>query len=306
MNYFFRKPNFNVFFTFIFISLFLVVESAEARRMGFGRSIGKQPPIKRQVTPPAPTKNAVPKQNASNSKSGSKSSFMGPLAGIVAGLGLAGLASYLGFGEELMGFILLLLGVFFVLFLFRLFFKGRVKNEMAFASPSNINNNNSHLLKENNEEFINSKTNISSQFVNQDALNNLDDNFAEKEVNEFLLVAKQKFVELQKLWDERDMNEIKNFCSPEMADLFEKQLNEEVNENKNHTSVVEINAELEGTNSYHNDQQDKIEDAYVHFFGLIREESDGNASAFSEVWTLSKNISKKSGWILTGITQSKE
>ena len=40
------------------------------------------------------------------------------------------------------------------------------------------------------------------------------------------------------------MNEIKNFCSPEMADLFEKQLNEEANENKNHTSVVEINAEL--------------------------------------------------------------
>ena len=80
----------------------------------------------------------------------------------------------------------------------------------------------------------------------------------------------------------------------------------EISEVKNYTSVVEVNADLEGTNNYNNDLGDEIEDVYIHFFGLIREESDGNPVAFSEVWTLSKNISKNSGWILSGITQSKE
>ena len=45
---------FNIFLMSIFflVSFFLAVDSAEARRMGFGRSIGKPPPMKRQVAPP--------------------------------------------------------------------------------------------------------------------------------------------------------------------------------------------------------------------------------------------------------------
>ena len=121
-----NKPN-KIIISFLLISFFslLALESSEARRMGGGRSFGKMPPIKRQATtPPRATENVNPKNvpNAAASKSGG----MGMLGGLVAGLGLAALASYLGIGGELMG-LLVILGICLLCFIaFRVFFFERV------------------------------------------------------------------------------------------------------------------------------------------------------------------------------------
>ncbi len=69
---------------------------AEARRMGGGKSLGMQ----RQATPPANAPNAAPSAapGAAGAAAAPKRSWMGPVAGLAAGLGIAALASYLGFG----------------------------------------------------------------------------------------------------------------------------------------------------------------------------------------------------------------
>ncbi|MBS3995925.1 MAG: Tim44 domain-containing protein, partial [Hydrogenophaga sp.] len=95
------------------LGLSTVSLDAEARRMGGGNSVGMQ----RQATPPkAP--NAAPAQTPAATPgaaaaapaaaaASSRSKWMGPIAGLAAGLGLAALASHLGFGEGLANMLMI-------------------------------------------------------------------------------------------------------------------------------------------------------------------------------------------------------
>ena len=91
------------------IGLSSVAMDAEARRIGGGKSFGMQ----RQSAPPAKAPTATPAQTPANAAAptaagapaaaaaSTRSKWMGPIAGLAAGLGLAALASHLGFGEGL-------------------------------------------------------------------------------------------------------------------------------------------------------------------------------------------------------------
>ena len=114
------------------LSLSMVVSDAEAaKRLGGGRDTGMQ----RQTTTEKAPANTTPGQapNSANATAAaptaaaaagtaaaaqSKRSWMGPLAGIAAGLGLAALASHFGFGDELASMLmigLLVMGVLMVI-----------------------------------------------------------------------------------------------------------------------------------------------------------------------------------------------
>ncbi|HEX6735009.1 MAG TPA: Tim44 domain-containing protein, partial [Azonexus sp.] len=95
----------------VIIGFTLNVGDAEAKRLGGGGSTGMQ----RQATP-APTQNSVtqaPRQQqaapTAAPQTQPKRSWMGPIAGLAAGLGLAALASHFGFGEELANFMMIAL-----------------------------------------------------------------------------------------------------------------------------------------------------------------------------------------------------
>lgn len=87
---------------------------AEAKRLGSGSSFGRVAPgsSAKQAVPAKPAQpQAAPQAakpataNPAAAQAATRSSWMGPIAGLAAGLGLAALASYLGFGEELMSLI---------------------------------------------------------------------------------------------------------------------------------------------------------------------------------------------------------
>src|SRR5690606_28138774 len=88
----------------------MMVPEAEARRFGGGSSFGMQ----RQMAPPqAPRPTATaPARQAPGAAAPARSSWMGPVAGLAAGLGLAALFSHLGLGEEFASFFLIALMVF--------------------------------------------------------------------------------------------------------------------------------------------------------------------------------------------------
>ena len=86
----------------------LQINDAEAKRIGGGGSTGMQ----RQSVALSNTQQAAPRQAtpaAAGQAAQPKRSWMGPLAGLAAGLGLAALASHFGFGEELASFMMMAL-----------------------------------------------------------------------------------------------------------------------------------------------------------------------------------------------------
>ena len=98
----------------------LVPTDAEARRFGGARSQGMQRsmPAQRPATPPAqqaqpnaPVNAAAPTAGAAAAAAAPRRSWMGPIAGLAAGLGLAALFSHLGLGEELANFMMIALMV---------------------------------------------------------------------------------------------------------------------------------------------------------------------------------------------------
>ena len=107
----------------VLASLVAVQGGAEARRLGGGLSSGMKrtapavapkPPAQAPQAAPAPAQNAAPATPAAIPPAAvtpPKRSWMGPLAGLAAGLGLAALASHLGFGAELSNVMSLILVV---------------------------------------------------------------------------------------------------------------------------------------------------------------------------------------------------
>jgi hypothetical protein len=85
----------------------VALDAEAAKRLGGGKSVGTQ----RQAAPPAKAPDATPSATpgaagaAGATAASSRSKWMGPIAGIAAGLGIAALASHLGFGEELASFM---------------------------------------------------------------------------------------------------------------------------------------------------------------------------------------------------------
>ena len=103
------------------LGLSLVAADAEAaKRLGGGKSFGtqrqaqvdKSPNATPAQTPGAPAAAAAPAQSAAAAAPAAaaaqpKRSWMGPVAGLAAGLGLAALASHLGFGDELASMLMI-------------------------------------------------------------------------------------------------------------------------------------------------------------------------------------------------------
>ena len=92
----------------------VALDAEAAKRLGGGKSVGTQ----RQATPPANAPTATPAATpaaAGAAAASNRSKWMGPIAGIAAGLGIAALASHLGFGEELASFMTMALIVMAVM-----------------------------------------------------------------------------------------------------------------------------------------------------------------------------------------------
>ncbi len=129
---------------------------AEAKRVGGGKSVGMQRSAPTQAAPQntpsspanpsaAPGQSAVPASAAAPAMGGAaaaaaapaKRSWMGPIAGLAAGLGLAALMSHLGMGEAFANFLmmaLLAVALFFVIrFIMRRFAGGQQREALATA-----------------------------------------------------------------------------------------------------------------------------------------------------------------------------
>lgn len=277
----------------VFAAVALPVQEAEAKRLGGGSSFGMQrsaPAPTRQALPPkqAPQQAAPAQGAAANTAAqAGQRSWLGPVAGLAAGLGLAALASHLGFGEEMASFLLILLLVGGAILLFKMLTRSR--QPQGQFRPAGAGAHGASLPM----AFEASKVGAGGTAMTAPA-GNIPAGF---DVEGFLRQAKLNFIRLQAANDRGDMDDLKSFLTPEVFAEIQMQYAER-GRGAQFTDVVQLDADLlevvtEGGQHI----------ASVHFHGLLREEEGAEAQAFAEIWHLAKPVEGGFGWRVAGIQQ---
>ena len=276
----------------------LQINDAEAKRLGGGSSSGMQrqsiapsntqsapAQAPRQATAPAPAN-----QPAAAPQAQPKRSWMGPLAGLAAGIGLAALASHFGFGAELANFMMMALLAMVVIGVIGFFMRKKAAaaqgNGMQYAGAGAPYGGNAPQ-----REFTPAGGSAAPLAA---AAANIPADF---DTEGFVRNAKVNFIRLQAANDAGNLDDIREFTSPEMFAEIKMGMAERGNA-KQETDVVQLNAEVldvaEETGRYI---------VSVRFSGLIREEKDAAAAPFDEIWHMTKPTDNSRGWVLAGIQQ---
>ncbi len=306
------------------VSLSSVTFDAQAARAGSGTSSGKQSSNVSSQKPAAPAaatgsttqKSATPAAAAAApaaaaAKPSGASRWLGPLAGIAAGLGIAAMLSHFGLGGAMGDFLMVALlaavVIFGVMFVLRMI-RGSSAQSAQPAAQGAGNAPAGHLPA--NETYRESTApsaapvampasatgSMSAAGFGSDAPAP-DQNWfipVDFDTNRFLQEAKAQFVSIQKVWDSGDLTQMRNFLTDDLLKELQAQLSGRVGEN--HTEVVLLNAEMLGI--------EKVTDGHlasVRFSGMLREQVGAEAFRFEEVWNLFKP--EQGGWLLAGIQQ---
>ena len=113
----------------------------------------------------------------------------------------------------------------------------------------------------------------------------------------FVPAAKLNFIKLQIANDIANLDQIREFTTPQMYDALSKDLAGRNSANQQ-TDVVALSAELLEVAT-----EGDTHSASVRFSGMMREAPGAAPAGFAEVWNLAKPVDGSSGWLLAGIQQ---
>ena len=292
----------------------LVISSfdADAARLGGGGSVGRQSTNiggSRPATSTSPTatqKSATPAAAAAPAGAAAKpagaSRWLGPLAGIAAGLGIGALLSHFGmsgaFGSFLVMALLAGLVVFAIMFVVRLLRGGSAQPSLQGAgAPARAQPTNETFREVAPQASAATSAPLSAAGFGGSPVQTPDQNWfipGDFDSSRFLQEAKQQFVAIQKVWDSGDVSQLRNFLTDDLMKELETQLSGRGGVNQ--TEVVLLNAEMLGI--------EQVTDGHlasVRFSGMLREQVGAEAFRFEEVWNLFKPT--QGGWLLAGIQQ---
>jgi len=273
---------------------------ADAKRIGGGSSSGMQRSLPARTPPAAaPAQSAQPAQatptappTAGATAAAPKRSWMGPLAGLAAGLGIAALMSHFGMGAEMGNIVTMLLfalvAVFAIRFLMRRFMPGASVAGPAMATPNGMSFSGAQVPP----------SNTASSWTPPAAAASAVALPAGFDAPAFERVAKMIFIRMQAANDSADLNDLRVFTTPEMFAAIKLDLQDR-SANVQQTDVVRVDAEVLDVASEAERQL-----VSVRFHGLIREEKDGVAAPFDEVWHLVKPLDGSREWAIAGIQQN--
>jgi len=295
------------------IGLSLVAVDAEARRMSGGKSIGKQreaispgqaapkvPAQQQQQAAPAQQKAAPATPPAQPS---GMSRFLGPLAGLAIGAGLAALFFNNGLGGALMGILLVAAIIAGAVLLFRLL-RGRVspaaRQPLQYAGATSYGGQPAPApaarpIGGSAAPHSVAATTGAAQAAAATVAPTL---LADFDSEQFLQHARTNFVNLQAAHDRKDLTAIRDFLTPTLYREIEAEVRAS-GDAPQKTDIVTLNGEVLDVTS-----EDGLYVVSVRFSGLIREEQGAEAQPFSEVWHLEKPVSGRSGWLVSGIQQA--
>ena len=289
---------------------------ADARRIGGGGAVGMQRSLPATTPGAVPAKPAAPvAQPAAPATAGAtaaaapRRSWMGPIAGLAAGLGIAALMSHLGLGAEfgnIIMMVLLALVAFTVIrFLMRRFMPAQAgaNNGMQLAgagapvakAPVSFPDERPAQYRGDAPATPVSGASAPAASFAPMAAASVPAGF---DVAGFERIAKMIFIRMQAANDSGDLNDLRAFTTPEMFAPIKLELQERGSKPQR-TDVVRVDAEVLDVA---NEPERQV--VSVRFHGLIREEMDGVATPFDEVWHLVKPTDGSREWAIAGIQQS--
>jgi predicted lipid-binding transport protein (Tim44 family) len=302
-----------------------------AKRMGGGMSFGKQsgnvtqrnsaPPSQQATPQQAPAQNAAARPATANPAGAAAAAPKRPwgamLGGLAAGLGLAWLASSLGFGEAFAQFLLFaLLGVVVMVVIGMVMrrrapamaYQGAGHSQFDPATPrsyqpKNVGNDASARPWERSgpASLDAARPSGGGGSMIGSALGGSQSWGvpAGFDAEGFLKASKANFVSLQDAWDHSDIPALRAMMTDDMLEQIRGQLAEREQSSGgsvNKTEVVMLDAQLLGIEELHGEYM-----ASVEFSGLIREEASAGPNPFREVWNITRPKSGPGGWLVAGV-----
>ena len=294
----------------------LVTNDAEAaKRFGGGKSSGMQrqemsQPKSPNATPGTPTQTPGAAATPARSQAAAgapaaqpKRSWMGPLAGLAAGIGLAALASHFGFGEELASMMMMALIAFAVIAVIGFFLRKRAaaSQQPALAGAGGMQYSAHQGDHEKSPAAATPSYGSAAAPVATAAgaaaaaVGTIPADF---DADAFVRNAKLNFIRLQAANDARNLEDIREYTTPEMFAEIKMHWMDDASANQK-TDVVSLNAEV----------VDVTEEAdryivSVRFTGLLREDANAAPEGIDEIWHLTKPRNGSRGWLVAGIQQS--
>jgi predicted lipid-binding transport protein (Tim44 family) len=278
----------------------------EAKRVGGSQSIGRQSQTASPSGQGQRAQQAQPAQQTAQAPAAAAGNrWMGPLAGLAAGFGIAALLSSFGLAEGLAQMLsnALLIGlvIFAGVMLFR-FIANRRRPDLAYGHGA------ANRQQTNGSQFPNQigqarpEANLWSWRAAMGSTGAAGAMKAPElalgpDQAAFLVSAKAMFMRLQGAWDRNEQGDLFELTTPEMFMRLKQDLEARGRE-PSLTEVTELDAEVLGTES--NAEETLVS---VRFYGQMREDDAQTAQPFQEIWNMVRSAHGDQAWRLAGIQQ---
>lgn len=268
--------------------LSVVAIDADARRIGGGKSIGKQRESisQQQAAPKAPAQQPAATTGTPAQQPAGASRWLGPLAGLAVGAGLAALFLNNGIAGALAGILMIVALIAAALFVVRMLRAKTASAPIQYAGAGAQGGMQPATAPMFGGGAPNPVAATTSQWP------------AGFDADQFARHAKLNFVEMQAAHDRKDLSAMRDFLTPELYREIETGMQASDNVPQT-TDVVTLNAEVLDVVT-----EGDIYVVSVRFSGLIREATGQEPQPFSEIWHLEKPVTGRSGWLVSGIQQS--
>jgi len=269
---------FIILLTIILTCLSLFAATAEARRFGGGGNFGRQ----RSMAPQQVQRAPVAAQGSVPARPGNR--WLGPLAGLAIGAGLGAMFAG-GMGGGMSSLLTVLLAAAAVMLLLSLFRKKQPMQAMQYAGLP-VGQTGAPAQQPAAYAGGGSAGSVTRHIP------------ADFPVESFLRSAKTSFIRLQAANDRRDLNDIREYTTPEMFAEISMQMQERDN-TPQLTNVISLNGELLEVI-----QEGDWAIASVRFTGQLSE-NNAMPENVDEIWHVQKNLKDaQSTWMLSGIQQT--
>lgn len=271
------------------LTIGFTLDNAEAARVGAGRSMGVQraAPMQRQAAPPAAAPQQAKPAAAAAPAAGNR--WMGPLAGLAAGLGLGWLLSQGGLGGfgGMGGMLLMVLLAGGAALLFARMFARRASAHASASGPS--------FAVPNIEEREQRPGTPVATLIQPQIQPQIPAGF---DAEAFLKHAKLNFLQLQEANDRADLTELREVTTPEMFQTLQGDVASR-GSRRQQTEIIGLEATLLEVAT-----ERDLYWASVRFCGNVRESPNCAPETLDEVWNMQKPVNGQTGWLLAGIQQA--
>ena len=278
---------------------FVVFDASATQRLGGGKSVGAQRSATAQPPAKAPAQQAAPAATPAPQPSG-MSRWLGPLAGLAIGAGLASMfMGGGGMGGAMGSILMVVLLAAAALFAWKIFrSKPAGNNNLQYAGANAGETSQTPAMPPSSAGGM---PHIGSALGGAAAVPAVAPEAsrfpAGFDAAQFAVHAKMNFTRLQQANDKRNVSTMRDYMTSEFYSAITAQI--DPMGVAQHTEIISLEAAVVEVVTENNKNI-----ASVRFTGSMRDAATASTETFDEIWHLEKPLDGASGWLISGIQQA--